>query len=237
MTHLTALREHPRKPGRYEITLDSEQTHSAAVEHIAERKLTVSVELIAALKLKPGRTLTPAELAQLESGARAVACYDKALATLGARARSTADLRRWLKTKDFTDAEIAPVAEKLTALGLLDDREYARSFARSRLAPSRGFGPRRVAAELARKGVSRALIDEVLAEHAAEQQAEVSAAKEQGTAPRLSSAEAAAAKKLRALEKLEPEVRRRRLYGYLARRGFSGEEIAAVLRKAGRREE
>jgi regulatory protein len=225
MTQLTALREHPRKPGRYEIVLDGDQ------------KLTVSVELIAELKLKPGRVLSPAELARLEAGARAVACYDKALATLGARARSTADLTRWLKTKEFSDAEIAPVVEKLTALGLLDDREYARSFARSRLAPSRGFGPRRVAAELARKGVPRQVVDEILAEHVRERDLESQDAVERGGDHGETAVEIAAAKKLKSLAKLEPAVRKRRLYGYLARRGFSGAEIAAVLRKSGKGEE
>ncbi|MBX3132770.1 MAG: RecX family transcriptional regulator [Gemmatimonadaceae bacterium] len=222
---ISELRESARRPGRYDVRLEP-----------SGEKLPVSIELIAQLKLNPGRELNPAEYARLVQGARAVACYDKALATLGARARSSADLKRWLKTKDFTDAEIAPVTEKLTALGLLDDREYARSFARSRLAPSRGFGPRRVAAELAKRGVPRAIVDETLAEHAREQEAEAAAIAEQGGEPRLSAVAAAAAKKMKALEKLEPEIKRRRLYGYLARRGFSGAEIGAVLRKIGRGE-
>lgn len=214
---VTEIREHPRKPGRYVLTLDGSQ------------KLTVSVELIAELKLKVGRELAEDEGRRLTAGAQAIACYDKALATLGARARSTADLRRYLRTKEFTEEQIAPAIEKLTALGLLDDLEYARTFARARLAPSRGFGPRRVAAELGRKGVSRAIADRVLAELAAEREEQAAEAEASGEALR-SSVEEAAAKKLRSLQGLEPAVQQRRLYGFLARRGFSGQEISTAMR-------
>ncbi len=216
---ITEIRESPRRPGRYELKLDP-----------SGEKLPVSVELIAELKLKVGRELTEQEHAKLLAASRIIACYDKALATLGARARSAADLKRWLKTKEFTDTEITPTLEKLSSLGLLDDQAYARSFARSRLAPSRGYGPRRVAAELARKGVSRAITDAVLAELEAEraEAEEDAAARGERTE---SAVEQAAAKKLKSLAKLDPEVRKRRLYGYLARRGFGGAEIAKVLRK------
>lgn len=213
---VTTLREHPRKPGRYELATDTQT-------------LTVSVELIAELRLKPGRELSAAEWQRLESGAAMLACYDRALATLGARARSAADLRRYLKTKDFSDEQITPVIEKLTALGLLNDLEFARTFARARMTPSRGLGPRRIAAELARKGVARGIVDQVLGELAEEREERNAEAAERGEATP-SAAEEAAKKKLRSLAGLEPEVRKRRLYGFLARRGFSGEEITRAMR-------
>jgi len=223
-TRISAIRESPRRPGRYEIELDG-----ATIDGAVVAKLIVSVDLIAELKLKPGRVLSDTELQRLQSGARLIACYVKAIATLGARARSTADLRRWLKTKEFTDEEISPAVEKLSALGLLDDRAYALSFARSRLAPSRGFGPRRVAAELARKGVARNVVDQVLSELAAERSEAEQEAEARGERSQ-SAAEQAAVKKLKSLAKLDADTRKRRLYGYLARRGFSGSEITKALK-------
>ncbi|WKW12487.1 regulatory protein RecX [Pseudogemmatithrix spongiicola] len=217
MATITKLREHPRKPGRFELELDAATT------------LTISLELIADLKLKVGRVLDEAEQRRLESSAQGIACYDKALATLGARARSEADLRRYLRTKEFTDEQITPAIERLTALGLLDDVAYARTFARARLAPSRGFGPRRVAAELARKGVARDIAERVLGEMALELEEQADDAAARGETLR-SAVEVAAAKKLRSLQGLEPAVQQRRLYGFLARRGFSGAEIGTALR-------
>ncbi|HRN54447.1 MAG TPA: regulatory protein RecX [Gemmatimonadaceae bacterium] len=229
MTTITTLREHPRKPGRYELELATPAPDQHPSSVIRPAKLTVGIDLIAELKLKPGRQLSDGELARLEAGAQLLACYDKALATLGARARSAADLRRYLKTKDFTDEQITPTIEKLTALGLLNDLEYARTFARARMNPSRGLGPRRIAAELARKGVARAIADQVLGELADERAEQAEAAAERGEVTR-SSAEEAAAKKIRSLKGLEPEVQKRRLYGFLARRGFSGAEISKAMR-------
>lgn len=226
---LTTLREHPRKPGRYEIALERAADASASDAAPGARTLTVSVDLIAEFKLKPGRQLSAAELTKLAAGAQQLACYDRALATLGARARSAADLRRYLKTKDFSDEQITPVIEKLSALGLLNDLEFARTFARARMTPSRGLGPRRIAAELARKGVARSVTEQVLRELEEEREERNAEAAERGEAT-TSAAEEAARKKLRSLAGLEPAVRQRRLYGFLARRGFSGEEISRAMR-------
>jgi regulatory protein len=72
--------------------------------------------------------------------------------------------------------------------------------------------------DLARKGVERTVtndaIDTVFDEEAVDQRAIV---------------EEAARKKLRSLAGLEPAVQRRRLYGYLARRGYELDDIREAL--------
>jgi regulatory protein len=142
---------------------------------------------------------------------------DKALEALAVRPRSTRELERWLAEREYAADDIAAAAERLTSLGLLNDVEYARSFARSRML-GRGMSRRRVQAELGRRGVARqvadAAITEVMADEAVDEQALV---------------EAAAMKKLRALAKLEPEVQRRRLYGFLARQGFPADLVRATV--------
>lgn len=205
---ITALREHPRRAGRYIVELDGSAVGAVSVETIAE------------LKLALGRRLDAAQRAGLESATRRTACYDRALDTLARRARSRADLGRWLKEKEFTPAEIEPTLEKLAALGLLDDHAFALGFARSRMTASRGYGPRRIAAELARRGVSRAIIDAVLTE----------LKQDDGQPSEIESALQAAEKKRRAMRSLDPQTRQRRLHGYLARRGFSADAIRAALR-------
>jgi len=45
-----------------------------------------------------------------------------------------------------------------------------------------------------------------------------------------SAIEEVAARKMRSLAALEPDVQRRRLYGFLARRGFASSEISRLLR-------
>lgn len=210
-SRITALREHPRRAGRYVVELNGEALGAA------------SVELISDLQLAVGRVVDAALRERLDIGLRAVACFDRALNALASRSRSRSDLARWLRQREFTTGEIEPTLERLEALGLLDDLAFARGFARSRLGTGRGFGPRRVAAELARRGVARAVVDEVFGELRAE-----------GLADETASIELVAGKKWRTMRALEPAVARRRLYGFLSRRGFSDAAIRQVLAALGR---
>lgn len=209
---ITALREHPRRAGRYVIELDGAALGALSVERIAEYSLAVGREVDAALHTR------------LERAVREIACYDKALDSLARRARSAADLARWLKEKEFTKEEIDPAIDRLTTLGLLDDLAYARGFARTRLGAGRGFGPRRVAMELGRKGVAREIIDGVLRE----------LADEEGGGDERAAAEAVAVRRVRGMAKLTPEARQRRLYGFLVRRGFGMGISAEIARRLSR---
>ena len=145
--------------------------------------------------------------------------YAKALDALARRARSVEELERWLAERDHAVEHIAATIERLTALGYLDDAEYARQFARSR-AMGRGLSRWRIQAELARRGVARELVDAAIAEVMADEQVDERAL-----------VEAAAVKKLRTLAKLEPDVRRRRLYAFLARRGYAPDLVRATVAK------
>ncbi|HVT40269.1 MAG TPA: regulatory protein RecX [Gemmatimonadaceae bacterium] len=147
------------------------------------------------------------------------AAFDKALEAIALRARSVKELERWLAQREHAPEHIAAAVQRLISLDLLNDAEYARSFARSRTL-GRGMSRRRVQAELARRGIAREVADvaigDVMADEAVDEQALV---------------EAAAAKKMRALVELEPEVQRRRLYGFLARQGFPGDLVRATVAK------
>ena len=203
---VTAIREVARRAGRY------------AVEVAGVAIAPVSVDTIAELKLRVGRVLDAVELARLVEATAMTACYDKALDALARRARSAKDLERWLADREHPRAAISAALDRLTALGLLDDLAFARAFARSR-ASGKGFGPRRVVAELGRKGVPRPVIDQVMREleTAADEESDgASSAAEREVA----TVRVAAEKRLRSLAKLEPEVARRRLTGWLVRRGF-----------------
>jgi regulatory protein len=107
--------------------------------------------------------------------------------------------------------------ERLRAAGLLDDSAFARQFARSRVLGA-GQSRRRVQQELYKRGVDREAIDGAVEEVFVDEQVDETELVEQ-----------AARKKLRTLERLDPAVRRRRLYGFLARRGYDGDAIRGVM--------
>lgn len=135
------------------------------------------------------------------------------------RARSRKELEGKLRDKEFGDAVIEAVVADLTRLGYVNDREFARQWATGRIR-LRGFGRRRIEQELSNKGISRDLIQEILGEVFED-------------APEADIARQEAEKKLRSLDRFDPEVRRRRLAGHLERRGFSSATIYDVLRRVG----
>jgi regulatory protein len=144
--------------------------------------------------------------------------YDRALDMLEARARGVAELRRLLLRKGEPEADVDAAIERLRANGLLDDANFARQLARSK-ALGAGLSRRRIAQELAKRGVDRSVsadaIDDVFESEEVDEEA---------------SLERVARKKLRTLGNLDDATRRRRLFGFLARRGYESDDIQRVVR-------
>lgn len=144
--------------------------------------------------------------------------YERALDMLEARARAADELRRLLVKKGEPPAEVDAAIARLREAGLLDDASFARQLTRSKaLGP--GLSRRRIQLELTRRGVARRTADEAIDEVFDEEGVDEDA-----------SIERVARKKLRMLGKVDDATRKRRLYGYLARRGYDSDDIARVLR-------
>lgn len=140
-----------------------------------------------------------------------------ALRLLGQRSYTTHNLRRKLLHKEFPAAEVEATLERLTETGLLDDSRFALSFARSKLTGA-GASKRRVKQTLARKGIPGTVADIAIDQVIADEDIDTSA-----------SLERVAKKKLASYGELEPHVLRRRMYGFLARRGYDVDEIRSVV--------
>jgi regulatory protein len=144
--------------------------------------------------------------------------YERALDMLEARARGVAELRRLLIRKGEPEADVDDAIARLQRSGLLDDVAYARQFARSR-ALGAGLSRRRLQQELTKRGVARevteAAIDQVFEDEGVDDSTSI---------------ERVAKKKLKTLAKLDAPTQRRRLYAFLARRGYDSDDIARVTR-------
>lgn len=201
MPEVTGIRE---RAGRARIFIDG--------EFWAEIDAAVAAEL----GLREGAELSFDELAVArERGERALA-MNRALNLLGHRARSEGEVRERLRRRGHDPGVIEGVLGRLRELGYLDDEEFARTAAREK---SRKYGPRRVTAELRRKGV-----DAETAHRAVED--EFSGRSE------LEEARRAAARRY---NKGGSDAVARRVYGFLMRRGYSPGICAEVAR--GYREE
>ncbi len=116
------------------------------------------------------------------------------------------------------DPQVAQeVLDRLEEVGLIDDREFAESYVRSRQT-TRGLGRRALAAELRGKGVSSDIVADAV------ESVDPDAERER--------AEALVAKKLRSMRGLDAAVRARRLAGMLARKGYPADLAWSVIREA-----
>lgn len=141
---------------------------------------------------------------------------DYALRLLAVRPRSVSEMRDRLKRKGCGRQEIDEVVADLADLGLLDDSKFASQWIESRIA-LRPMGTARLRSELVAKGVDRGIIDQTLSKYSPEFDEKTAAL-------------TLARKKMKSLLGLEPEVARRRLAGFLARRGFAAGTIAETMK-------
>ena len=131
------------------------------------------------------------------------------------RPRSRRELEEKLREKEFPEDIVGSIIDQCARLGYIDDAQFAEQWARSRL-KLRCFGRRRIEQELRGKGIDREIISEAIAK--------VVPAEDEHAA-----AKSAAEKKLRMMRSVEPQARRRRLAGFLERKGFSSEVIRSIL--------
>ncbi len=139
---------------------------------------------------------------------------DVAYRYLSYRARSVAEVRDKLREKDFAAEVVAAVLADLQRQQLLDDSEFARRWVEARL--PRACGARKLAEELRHKGVAAGVIDEILAEYA----------------PVLDSSERAVellSKQVWRYRGLAPDKAKRRMLGFLARRGCDAETASVAV--------
>lgn len=204
---ITALSPQKHDPDRVSVFVDG------------EFRMGLSAEIALAAGLCVGDTVNEARLADLDRRDRAWQAREAALRLLAVRPRSAAELARRLRMKGYEPEIGEEVIARLRELGMVDDAAFAGTLVRDRVR-LRPQGARRLASELRAKGVddetARAAIRETMAGEETD---------ERELARR-------AAEKWRPRPGEEPARARRRLHGFLARRGFDAEVIREILDEA-----
>ena len=146
-----------------------------------------------------------------------VSAYNYALNLLAARSYSTRALHRKLIQKEYSAADADDAIRRLVANGLLDDAKFAEQYARSKILAT-GASKRRLTQDLYRKGIKSDIASTAIDNVVADEEIDTAAV-----------VEGVARKKLAQLGDLEPLVLRRRLFAFLARRGYDVDEIKRVV--------
>ena len=143
--------------------------------------------------------------------------YNYALNLLAARPYTTRSLHRKLIQREYPAADADDAIRRLVANGLLDDAKYAEQYARSKMTLT-GASRRRLQQDLFRKGIKPEIANEA-----------IDAVIEQENIDTAAVVERVARRKLAQMGELEPLVLRRRLFSFLARRGYDLDEIKSVV--------
>jgi regulatory protein len=226
---ITALQADPVDENKVHVFVDG--------RHV----LAVSLDVAAAERLEIGQSLPPERLEMLHAAQEMQWVYEKALGYLSYRPRSEREVEMHLRKKRFAPEQIEAVMERLRQRKYVDDREFARFWVSNRMAFS-PRGPRLLRSELRQKGVPQDIVDEALAEQS-EAQTELQERAEEVAAEYglqddeptpgtdLANAIALARRRSRLYSNLDPQVARRRLSGFLARRGYDYDTIDRTLKR------
>lgn len=204
---VTAITPSPRAAGRFDLVVDGQPV------------ARLSIDGIERLRLRIGLDIGDVQAAAIADEAEVIRAYDRSISMLALRGRASGELRRLLVQKGEAPATVDRAISRLQSAGLLDDAAFARQFTRYRAAGG-GMSRRRIERELWRRGVDRATAAAAIDQTFVEEGVDEAAAVEQ-----------VAERKFRTLAKLDAPTRRRRLYSFLARRGYDVDAIGAVVRR------
>ena len=206
MARITGLQADPRRPGAVRVMVDG--------RHFC----TVHEGMATSAALEVGAEWTAERAGSVGQAADEEAAWRALLKALERRSHAVGELRRRLVRKGHPPEAVEHAIARGQGAGLLDDLAFARHYVESRAA--RGQGPARLRRDLAARGVARAVVDSAVSAQRAE------------PADSLGAAAALVQRRLKQVQGLPRDVQRRRLLGYLARRGFTGARIADLVGRA-----
>jgi len=204
---VTGITSNAKRPGRFAIEVDDKAL------------ATLTLDVIERFGLRVGGQLDEVTADSIVKEGQLLRTFDRAVGMLATRARSARELQRRLIQKGEPEEAANATIERLIVSGFLNDGSYARQFARARMTGA-GIARRRLKQELVRKGVAGDI-----AEHAISEMVTDDAVDEDAILERV------ARKKLRSLSAADEVTKRRRLFGFLARRGYDVADIQRVMRE------
>ncbi|MDR2201363.1 MAG: RecX family transcriptional regulator [Clostridiales bacterium] len=157
-------------------------------------------------RIAEGAEITGEELAELVRESESAAAFEKCVGLIFIRPRTEKEIRSYLNEKGYPREVADEITEKLSGYGYLDDRAFCERFIEAHRA---NWGSKKIGYELKVHGVAADVIDECLAE----------------AGPQTDGALALA----RVYTERAGGFDRNKLFGYLYRKGFTGDIITEAL--------
>lgn len=191
--------------------LKQQQKNKDRVSIYLDDEFAFGVIMDVAMTLKKGQMLTDDEVAQLKHGDTFNKAFTAALRYLGYRPRSQYEIEKYLTDKEYDEEVVDATVARLYEYNYLDDEAFARSWLgdRERFKPK---GERAIRYELKQKGIADDIITLVLEELNEDE-----------------SAWLAVQPKLERWIILDEQTMKKKMMGFLGRRGFSYDAIRSVV--------
>jgi regulatory protein len=163
-------------------------------------------------KLASGQELSPQQVKEFRQVSADDKLYNQALRYVALRPRTRWEIETYLKRKDASPPLLNQILNKLSNIDLIDDEKFAKAFVNDRLL-LRPTSRRKLILELRKKHVDDEIIQKVMGEHGPVEE---------------DSALKSLIERKRRQTKYQDDLK---LMQYLARQGFSYNDIKAALQK------
>ena len=197
---ITRIVQQAKHPGRYSVFVDGRYAFSLSDNALLESKLIVSQEL------------TPGELQRWKQESADDNVSAAALRYAAMRLRSRWEMEQYLKRKGTPPALAEKILNKLSNIGLLNDEAFAKTWVSNR--------------RLLRPTSKRKLQQELRAKHVPDQVINITLGEDEAVDEQAALRALIAKKRNLSKYKAEPL----KLMQYLARQGFSYNDIKSALR-------
>lgn len=143
--------------------LEQQQHDKERVNVYLDDEFAFGINIMDAVHLRKGQELSEAEIAELRHKDTIVKAADNIANLLSYRPQSTQEIRQKLGKKGYEEVVIEAAIERMTRMGYLDDRSFARFWIESR-SRSKPLGKQALSYELRQKGIADSLLRELLDE-------------------------------------------------------------------------
>ncbi|MEN3039201.1 MAG: regulatory protein RecX [Candidatus Kryptonium sp.] len=186
------------------------------------REVLSYIDFIVKFKIKTGKQLTEEQISEIKSSSELILAKEIAYKFISYKPRTQKEVEERLKQKGFDKNIISRVIQEIKNYGFINDLEYARNFVFDR-SKSKTFGKVALKQMLLAKGISADIIEQVLSER-------------ENIIDEFDIALELANKKIKQLKlskkkKRDKNEQRRKIYEFLARRGFSWDVINRTMRE------
>ncbi len=212
---ITLVEPQVKNPHRFNIFLDGKFAFGADEDLLVEKRLIV------------GKQLDTSEVEEILFEAEVGKLMERMYGLLSRRMRSEREIRDYIKKLNIknkisnkelvSDLATESLINKLKQKGLINDLEFAKAWVEAR---SKKKSKRAIQAELFKKGIDRDIIEEVMSDEKG-----VMSQNEEGIATKLLE------KKLDRWKNLAPFEKKKKMYEFLARRGFDYEVIKTCIKQ------